>query len=157
MAHKAAHPAEYPLGEELLDRFPNTRATYERYRNVPTPVHLQLYDGQCHVFPMFLYTPPAKAAFRAMASFIKLVTGAPMGKPTGLGAAATGENQYSGKVPLERPAFHNNMIRERIAVDGKVRPMEPAAAISALNLPRETIGVVRPEAWKRCVDRAARD
>ena len=142
MAHKAAHPAEYPLGEELLDRFPNTRATYERYRNVPTPVHLQLYDGQCHVFPMFLYTPPAKAAFRAMASFIKLVTGA---------------NQYSGKVLLERPAFHNNMIRERIAVDGKVRPMEPAAAISALNLPRETIGVVRPEAWKRCVDRAARD
>ena len=85
------------------------------------------------------------------------VTGAPMGKPTGLGAAATGENQYSGKVPLERPAFHNNMIRERIAVDGKVRPMEPTAAISALNLPRETIGVVRPEAWKRCVDRAARD
>ena len=76
LAHKAANPAAYPTNPALLREFPQTRRAAERY-TTPTDVHLQVFDGQCHVFPMFMYTLSARYAFRAMASFIKRVTGAP--------------------------------------------------------------------------------
>jgi len=62
----------------------------------PTSVHLQVYDGKfdtlvmlkytlihligtCHVLPvLFLFSTPAKFCFRAMANFIRLVTGMPL-------------------------------------------------------------------------------
>lgn len=127
-AHKAAHPEKHPLRPELLDTFPHMREIQEKYKHCPTKVHLQvrarrlrlsrqIYDGQCHVFPMFAQTIAAKYAFRAIASFVKYVTGAPTdyfqdgtGRPmpssreeatdTDFGPNAPSESKYSGKVPL---------------------------------------------------------
>jgi hypothetical protein len=40
----------------------------------PTQVHLQVYDGACHVLPMLSFTEPAKHCYRAIASWCKFVT-----------------------------------------------------------------------------------
>lgn len=77
LAHKAAHPERYPLSDELLRRSPRARENVERFSHQPTKVHLQIFDDMCHVLTLFAFTTPAKYAYRAIASFIKHVTGAP--------------------------------------------------------------------------------
>ncbi|KAK0540437.1 hypothetical protein OC842_000466 [Tilletia horrida] len=74
LAHRAAHPKKYPLGEHLMT--PRAREAAEKYDDIPTKVHFQLYDDQCHVLTVFAFTTQAKYAFRAIASFVKHVTGA---------------------------------------------------------------------------------
>ncbi|KAK0546499.1 hypothetical protein OC846_003858 [Tilletia horrida] len=74
LAHRAAHPKKYPLGEHLMT--PRAREAAAKYNDVPTKVHFQLYDDQCHVLTVFAFTTQAKYAFRAIASFVKHVTGA---------------------------------------------------------------------------------
>ncbi|CAD6901007.1 unnamed protein product [Tilletia controversa] len=74
LAHRAAHPKEYPLGEHLMT--PRAREAAAKYDGIPTKVHFQLYDDQCHVLTLFAFTTQAKYAFRAIASFVKHVTGA---------------------------------------------------------------------------------
>ncbi|WFD21188.1 hypothetical protein MCAP1_003449 [Malassezia caprae] len=153
LAHRAAHPAEHPLSEALLSRFPRSRETAARYKNVPTYVHLQVFDDQCHVFPMFLYTTAARLALRGMASFIKMVTGAPLAESGTIaelyGSAPAGKYEYSGKVPLQRPGYENHMIRERIGREGHVRPMEPASHMSMLQLAPAQVGVVYARTYER--------
>lgn len=186
-AHRAANPGEYPPRPELLENSPRNRAAFEKYRNSPTKVHLQVYDHQCHVLTILAQTTPAKYAFRAIASFIKYVTGAQTGNyephPYRSGALRQGhanrngnsstsssssgqENQYSGRVPLMRPEYDANMIRERVSMSGAIRPMEPASQISALQQPLDNIGRVleRPylrfnkghDLWEQKYQRAAR-
>jgi hypothetical protein len=43
---------------------------------------MNLFSGTCHVFPvLFSFSTPAKFCYRAMASFVKLVTGMPLTSP----------------------------------------------------------------------------
>lgn len=153
VAHKAAHPMRYPTNPDFVKLFPHTRAAAERFNATPTNVHLQLFDGQCHVFPMFMYTAAARHAYRGMASFIKHVTGAPL-KTSGaiansMGSAPAGENKYTARVPLERPQYYDHMIRERVARDGKIRPMEREDHMSYLCLDPKTIGIIKAETYAR--------
>ncbi|WFD08450.1 hypothetical protein MVES1_003826 [Malassezia vespertilionis] len=165
IAHKAAHPDRFPLRDELMDRYPSMRKMQAKYYHQPTKVHLQVYDAQCHVFPMFLLTTPAKYAFRALTSFIKYVTGAPcMEVPQASGAQKewqysgtdgdaffqpNEESVYSGKVPLHRHAFDGNMIRERVDYTGKVRPMEAPETMQALRMPFGRVGMVNYDTYHR--------
>ncbi|WFD34337.1 hypothetical protein MCUN1_001176 [Malassezia cuniculi] len=149
VAHKAAHPDKFTLRDELLDMYPNTRANQERYRNKPTKVHLQVYDTQCHVFTMFAKTPPATNAFRAIASFIKYVTGAPLDEAYNKTIATNTRHYYSGQVPLRRAAFVDNMIRERVSFAGDIRPLEEASSLAALRMTPDDVGRVREAALKR--------
>jgi hypothetical protein len=73
--------------------YPSLNGIEDQYRGKPTKVHLQVYDGEspsrpfpalrfsfnldcCHVLPvLFSFTTPAKYCHRAIASFIKEVTG----------------------------------------------------------------------------------
>lgn len=153
LAHKAAHPRKYPLNEALLNRFPRARETAMRYQDTPTYVHLQVFDEQCHVFPLFLYTTAARLALRGMASFIKMVTDAPLEKKGKIaesyGSAPAGKYEYSGKVPLQRPGYQDQMIRERIGREGLLRPMEPASEMAALQLPPARLGLIYPATYDR--------
>ncbi|WFD32916.1 hypothetical protein MSPP1_003969 [Malassezia sp. CBS 17886] len=172
VAHKAAHPALYPPNPLLVQEDPRLGAEYARYKNQPTNVHLQVFDGQCHVFTAFLLTTPAKYAFRAIASFIKYVTGAPTAATEKATSASNAprstyasawspeaapaynvplehESRYSGKVPLDRPAYNHHMIRERVSTTGIIRPMEPAFQIPALCIPPERIGLVHAQTYAR--------
>ncbi|KAG9126753.1 hypothetical protein FRC07_002088 [Ceratobasidium sp. 392] len=69
LAHRAADPASYPLRDELLARG-QQRQVAERWTQ-GNPVHLQVFDGMCHVLTVFTFTAQAKLAYRQVASFMK--------------------------------------------------------------------------------------
>ncbi|TFK88448.1 alpha/beta-hydrolase [Polyporus arcularius HHB13444] len=74
LAHKAAHPDKYPVKPQARMLYPALDGIEQRYG--PTKVHLQVYDDCAHTLPiLFAFTTPAKYCFRAMATFIKYVTG----------------------------------------------------------------------------------
>ncbi|KAF5354758.1 hypothetical protein D9756_005500 [Leucocoprinus leucothites] len=78
-AHKAADPRKYPLKNGPRGLYPLLEGIEGRHPK-PTSVHLQVYDGTCHVLPvLFLFSTPAKFCYRAMANFTKFVTGMPLG------------------------------------------------------------------------------
>ncbi|KAL8280896.1 hypothetical protein RQP46_006575 [Phenoliferia psychrophenolica] len=56
---------------------------------------------------------------------------------------------YSSTQPFNRPPWVDNMVRERVAISGVVRPMEPAAEMSMLHLDPEDIGLVKESPVKR--------
>lgn len=73
-AHKAAEPSQFPVNDAARAMYPPLAGIESRHR--PTPVHLQVYDDAPHVLPvLFGFTTPAKFCYRAMASFVKHVTG----------------------------------------------------------------------------------
>lgn len=276
LAHRAAHPQAYPLRKDLLDANKRAQQSAERFNHRPTKVHLQVYDGQPHVLTLFSFTTSARYAYRAIASFVKHVTGAPtnvinpfpnlaeapsgrsdvpsvppvhettVGEPESIDSsyeskklsklntnlnyskengdaiadspapisgsskekdssltpptkASTdnesngnqvaplssitptkskegsekmtaidaptdkntlrerrrrnvtlgAENAYDGQVPLRRPTYVQEMIRERVDIRGKIRPLEEAELLQALQLQQDEIGVVKEGAVKR--------
>ncbi|KAH0829091.1 hypothetical protein J3R83DRAFT_2555 [Lanmaoa asiatica] len=90
-AHKAADPARFPLRDAARALYPPLVGIEKRYGH--TQVHLQVYDGvhsenrqmqtwtnllidTAHVLPvLFPFTTPGKYCYRAMATFVKHVTG----------------------------------------------------------------------------------
>ncbi|MCJ1377508.1 hypothetical protein MMC17_000603 [Xylographa soralifera] len=67
LAHKAANPSKYPLGEAYLKEYPQARAIIDRWK--PTDVQLQVWDDLCHVAPTLSFTRPAKYMYRSIAQF----------------------------------------------------------------------------------------
>ncbi|CAL1711368.1 unnamed protein product [Somion occarium] len=60
--------------EEARAIYPALVGIEERYG--PTQVHLQIFDDTAHILPvLFSFTTPAKYCYRAVATFIKFVTG----------------------------------------------------------------------------------
>ncbi|KAF8260354.1 hypothetical protein EI94DRAFT_1829826 [Lactarius quietus] len=75
-AHRAAHPERFPMCNETKDMYPTFKHVDQQMR--PTPVHLQVYDDIAHILPiLFPFTTPGKYSYRAVAQFVKHVTGAP--------------------------------------------------------------------------------
>ncbi|KAG2156229.1 hypothetical protein DEU56DRAFT_936926 [Suillus clintonianus] len=73
LAHKAANPAEYPVREGVL-RDGSRQKENARKFSAPTKVHLQVYDGMCHVLTVFSFTSSADYAYHSIAEFAKHVT-----------------------------------------------------------------------------------
>lgn len=260
LAHRAAHPEKYPLNDELLHANVKAQQCARKFNQKPTKVHLQVYDGQPHVLTLFSFTTPARYAYRAIASFVKHVTGAPtnvINPFPHLTTSGTGEseasstpalhettrmvtkdneeegrksnkelaplntsiahnpagathdspqsepvmthdspapisstdhgvngplegstdtnveavdapadaktakakrrrnvtlgtdNAYDGQVPLRRPTFVQEMIRERVDIRGKIRPLEEAHLLQALQMARDEIGAFKQGAVQR--------
>ncbi|KAK0475454.1 Alpha/Beta hydrolase protein [Armillaria novae-zelandiae] len=73
-AHKAAEPEKYSVREEVRKLYPALDGINTRYG--PTEVHLQVYDDAAHTLPtQFEGTTPGKAAYSAIRSFARRVTG----------------------------------------------------------------------------------
>lgn len=49
LAHRAARPLAYPLRKELFDANPDRARLAKKFNEQPTKVHLQCFDGACHV------------------------------------------------------------------------------------------------------------
>lgn len=82
LAHKAAHPDQHPMRDDIKLLYPAMKGIEERCG--PTNVHLQIYDGACHDLPLFSMTKPARGLFRAVAAFARYVTpSAPGSLPVG--------------------------------------------------------------------------
>ncbi|GAA5832209.1 hypothetical protein JCM11251_004280 [Rhodosporidiobolus azoricus] len=56
---------------------------------------------------------------------------------------------YTSTQAFNRPEYVDGMIRERISITGVVRPMEPIEEMSALQLDREDIGLIKEAPVKR--------
>ncbi|PWZ00471.1 alpha/beta-hydrolase [Testicularia cyperi] len=93
LAHRAAHPENYPLRHDLLDHSSRNRDSAARFDASPTKVHLQIYDQMCHVLTAFAFTSQSRFAYRAVASFVKHVTGAPTSIKNPFPQAVEGENR----------------------------------------------------------------
>ncbi|GBE80022.1 alpha/beta-hydrolase [Sparassis crispa] len=238
LAHKAAHPKDYPTRAGALREARRQKENAEKFQT-PTKVHLQVFDGMCHVLTVFTFTKSAKYAYRSIAEFAKHVTShseehldrnpfpelrrAPSeisesesddddhcdravknSRSTHSGhklkevephrGSAGGvkhhkENQEKVKEDVqagETDRFANSekvgesqsneatmkdipsvfMIRERVDVNGRVRPMEPREEIEALCLPPEAVALIKEapvkrwltgqEEWDKKYNRAAR-
>ncbi|CDO75842.1 hypothetical protein BN946_scf184346.g3 [Trametes cinnabarina] len=87
-AHKAAYPDRYPIKPIAKVLYPALNGIEQRYG--PTKVHLQVYDDAAHTLPvLFAFTTPGKYCFRAMATFIKYITGM---LPTSSSEGTSGSN-----------------------------------------------------------------
>ncbi|KAL1668009.1 hypothetical protein GGF50DRAFT_47259 [Schizophyllum commune] len=73
IAHKAAHPDKYPARAGVLREGWRQKENAEKFKT-PTKVHLQVFDGMCHVLTVFSFTNSAKYAYRSIAQFVKHVT-----------------------------------------------------------------------------------
>lgn len=56
---------------------------------------------------------------------------------------------YTSTQPFRRPEYVDHMIRERVSIDGVVRPMEPEDSMSMLHLEVEDLGVIKEAPVKR--------
>ncbi|KZT29342.1 alpha/beta-hydrolase [Neolentinus lepideus HHB14362 ss-1] len=218
LAHRAAHPDEYPTRQGALKEGRRQKENVEKFRT-PTKVHLQAYDGMCHVLTVFTFTNSAKYAYRSIAHFIKHVTTSareevtlnpfpelqspstfddeddyddPRRRRPRLQVVETTPDDAAGKTkvrpdidsPTENNLYSRNkaitvkevtrgltdlmpersdgsaqqsredlpdvlMIRERIDIHGKVRPMEPKEELVALQLKPSEIGVIKEDPCRR--------
>ncbi|EIN10888.1 alpha/beta-hydrolase [Punctularia strigosozonata HHB-11173 SS5] len=73
VAHRAAHPEKYPVREGVLREGKRQQENAKKF-TTPTKVHLQVYDGMCHVLTVFTFTDSAKYAYRSIAQFVRHVT-----------------------------------------------------------------------------------
>lgn len=55
LAHRAAYPSEYPVRESVLKEARRQQENVEKFTK-PTKVHLQVFDGMCHVPTVFMFT-----------------------------------------------------------------------------------------------------
>ncbi|KAE9410143.1 alpha/beta-hydrolase [Gymnopus androsaceus JB14] len=80
LAHRAAHPAEYPARSGVLRDGNRQKANAAKF-TTPTKVHLQVFDSMCHVLTVFSFTQSAKFAYRSIAEFTKHIVNNETGEP----------------------------------------------------------------------------
>ncbi|ORX37902.1 Alpha/Beta hydrolase protein [Kockovaella imperatae] len=67
LAYKASAPTTYQPSSRLLTQYPDQAAQVSKYP--PTKVHLQIYEGCCHVVTTLSWTRSSKYMYRACANF----------------------------------------------------------------------------------------
>lgn len=128
-AHKAAEPEKFSVREEVRKLYPALDGIDTRYGG--TEVHLQVYDDAAHTLPtQFEGTTPGKAAYDAIRSFARRVTG--------MEITAHTESSY--------------FTRERVSVKGVVRPLEPASDLDAMKMSPEFVGTMSVSAAERFIE-----
>ncbi|KAG2013285.1 endoplasmic reticulum protein [Coprinopsis cinerea AmutBmut pab1-1] len=89
LAHRAAHPSEFPARKGLVRDSQRQKENVKNFTK-PTKVHLQVFDGMCHVLTVFMFASSTRYAYRSIAEFVKHVT--------------QNESAYIDRVPF--PEFH---------------------------------------------------
>lgn len=140
LAHKAANPAEYPVREGVIRDGLRQKENAHKF-STPTKVHLQVYDGMCHVLTVFTFTSSADYAYHSIAKFAKHVTQRP--------AEHLDQNPFPGpdvtSCSMNNQSGNMLMIRERVDIHGQVRSMEPKEDIPSLQLRPSEIGIIKEE------------
>jgi acetyl esterase/lipase len=177
IAHKAANPTAYPLGDVYLDEHDPTREILHKYE--PTYVQLQVWDHLCHVAPTLSFTQPAKYMFRSIAQFgswalARAQNGeveieddpilSPVTSSSSEGDQASGPQAAMNRLPEHPgpssvgkagdplPAFHEHMIRHRIDKRGQVFPLDPPSSYPVLQIPPSKVGSINPELIRKWLD-----
>lgn len=99
-AHKATAPAQFPLTDRSRSMYPPLVDIEQRHG--PTPIHLQVYDDTAHVLPvLFGFTTPGKFCYRAIANFIRHVTGIPLPSQPKSPALVTSPSHFALNSPAQ--------------------------------------------------------
>lgn len=169
VAHKAADPQKYKLGDKWRDRYDPHDTILRKYK--PTPVQLQVWEDLCHVTPTLSFTRPAKFMYRSVAQFgawalsraqkraIEIMdddsssTGSISSddesddpKPHALSngkPTPNGLHAQIGKAGDPIPPFRNSMIREQVDRHGNIFPLPSASELPATKMSPDFVGVVK--------------
>lgn len=167
LAHKAANPSKYPLGDAYIAQYPHIHDIISKWK--PTDVQLQVWDDLCHVGPTLSFTRPAKFMYRSIAQFGAWVlakaqmTEIEIQDDDDMSIISSGSDtdtdddgrkpaRTDPETPLTKvgkagdplPHFKNHMIRQRIDRHGNAYPLESASTHPALQVPANEIGVIKP-------------
>lgn len=173
LAHKAANPSKYPLGEIHLQKHPEAFESATRWR--PTNVQLQVWDDLCHVAPALSFTKPAKYMYRSIAQFgawclaraqktdiqiqddeVSVIESSGLDPEKDQSSEISHQNSNNvlpghnilqgqiGKAGSALPPFRNHMIRQRVDRHGNIYPLGPASSLPGLQVPPNEIGVIKP-------------
>lgn len=127
--------------------------------------HAQATDG-APATPVYLLPPTdasrsssrAGSTLRSRKSPSPSPTASGLSSPTSSTAPEQGKHKhiagleqtiYSSTQPFNRPAYVDNMVRERIGVTGVVRPLEPEGEMSIFKLDVEDVGLIKEAPVKR--------
>jgi acetyl esterase/lipase len=176
VAHKAAHPANYPLGDPYRSRYDPDDAILKKYK--PTPVQLQVWEDLCHVAPTLSFTRPAKYMYRSVAQFgawalaraqstaidivdddeISVISSDSRSETDSMDSIAAQKNKQSSKPAIVGragdpiPAFQNHMIRQRIDRYGNIYDLAPASELPATTMDPNEIGILKTVPVKKWLD-----
>lgn len=179
LAHKAAHPGRYPLGEAYRKEYDPDNTILHKYK--PTPVQLQVWDDLCHVAPTLSFTRPAKFMYKSVAQFgawalaraqktsieiqdddsISVISSGSdtesdtedfTGDLKNLRATKASTYARVGRAGDPLPPFKNNMIRQRVDRHGDIFPLAPASELPALQMPKDEVGVIKPDPVRKWME-----
>jgi len=166
LAHRAARPLAYPLRKELLEANGDRARLAKKFDEQPTKVHLQCFDGACHVLvrlgmiaeltwqPLFSFCRPAKYCYRAIASFCianttpgHLVNGNDVSTPVPQTAddqtldglvnrPDVDENPGKAKLPLDFGLRWRDRARESRSVSSPTTPASSTTSIASSPIDR---------------------
>lgn len=172
LAHKAANPSKYPLGDAYRSMYDSDNTMLNKYK--PTPVHLQVWEDLCHVAPTLSFTRPAKFMYRSIAQFgawalaraqrraieivdddnISIISSQSGSDSEELESSTDSLTKHKldlntitgsvGRAGDAIPTFVNNMIRERVDRSGRIYRLAEASDLPALQLAPNQVGVVKP-------------
>ncbi|KAH7914422.1 Alpha/Beta hydrolase protein [Hygrophoropsis aurantiaca] len=158
LAHRAAFPKEYPVREGVIRDGWRQKENVQKFTS-PTKVHLQVFDGMCHVLTVFTFTESAEFAYNSIAEFAKHVTQNslehlerhPFPESRQSSSNTSIYCHHSQCKPAKDYGDHNHdvsdvsMVRERVDIHGQTRPMEPKGQVAALCLKPSEIGIIKED------------
>lgn len=174
VAHKAANPSKYPLGEAYRSRYDPGDTMLNKYK--PTPVQLQVWEDLCHVAPTLSFTRPAKYMYRSVAQFgawilaraqdteIEIVDDDDISTISSESRASETDSRDSvaaqkkvenaqpaivGRAGDPLPIFQNHMIRQRIDRYGNIYDLAPASELPATRMTPNEVGIIKPGPVKK--------
>jgi acetyl esterase/lipase len=179
LAHKAADPKSYPLGDAYRKEYDPDDAILRKYK--PTPVQLQVWDDLCHVAPTLSFTRPAKFMYRSVAQFGAWAlaraqkTSIEIQDDDSISVISSGSDTDSesdeltedlknimktkpstyakvGKAGDPIPPFRNHIIRQRVDRHGDIYPLAPANELPALQVPKDEVGVIQIEPVRKWME-----
>jgi acetyl esterase/lipase len=179
LAHKAAHPERYPLGDAYQKEYDPENEILHKYK--PTPVQLQVWDDLCHVAPTLSFTRPAKFMYKSVAQFGAWAlaraqkTSIEIQDDDSISVISSGSDTESdteesmedlkkiratkastyakvGRAGDPLPSFKNHMIRQRVDRHGDIFPLAPESELPALQLPKDEVGVIKPEPVRKWME-----
>ncbi|KAK5046488.1 hypothetical protein LTR84_008291 [Exophiala bonariae] len=172
LAHKAANPSKYPLGDAYRSIYDPDNTLLNKYK--PTPVHLQVWEDLCHVAPTLSFTRPAKFMYRSIAQFgawalaraqrraieivdddnISIISSRSGSDSEEIDSSTDSLTKHKldlntitgsvGRAGDAIPTFVNNMIRERVDRSGRIYRLADVSDLPALQLGPNQVGIVKP-------------
>lgn len=173
LAHKAANPSKYPLGNEYRAKYDPGDVLLKKYK--PTFVQLQVWEDLCHVAPTLSFTRPAKYMYRSIAQFGAWAlaraqeTSIELTDDDNISIISTDSNSSSadsvkkeklkqqtkgtvGRAGDPIPVFKHHMIRQLVTRHGNLQALPSETDLPALQMDASEVGVIKAGPVKKWME-----